>query len=150
MFLTFFRRTAILNINSKGRALVFLKRQTLRQLRKLCHLSQAQLGEKVGVSASAIGMYEQGRREPDHEILCRLAEVFGVSTDYLLGEPGGETALSAEELTEEIMKNLSAQKTLMFRGGTLRREEIAELGDAVRQAVEYALSRQEKKPPRGT
>ena len=124
-----------------------LNGQILRELRKLCHLSQEKLGEKVGVSASAIGMYEQGRREPDHRTLSRLAAVFGVSVDYLLGESHGEPSLSAEELTEEIMKNLSAQKALMFRGGCLPEQEIAKLNDAVYHAVEYALHRQKKTPP---
>jgi len=125
-----------------------MKGPVLRQLRTLLNLSQEELGKKVGVSASAIGMYEQGRREPDHEILCRLAEVFGVSTDYLLGESAAAPALDAEELTGEIMRNLSLQKTLLFRGNALPRDEIEKLHAAVQQAVELALSRQQKKPPR--
>ena len=47
-------------------------------------LSQAALGRKLGLSASAIGMYEQGRREPPVSILISLAKEFGVTTDYLL------------------------------------------------------------------
>ena len=37
------------------------------------------------VSPSAIGMYEQNRREPSAATLVALSQVFGVSTDYLLG-----------------------------------------------------------------
>ena len=46
--------------------------------------SQAKLAQRIGVSASAVGMYEQGRREPSLDLLVRLAREFGVSTDYLL------------------------------------------------------------------
>ena len=46
--------------------------------------SQAELAKRIGVSASAVGMYEQGRREPSLSLLVVLAQVFGVTTDYLL------------------------------------------------------------------
>lgn len=46
--------------------------------------SQAELARRIGVSASAVSMYEQGRREPSLGLLVRLAREFGVTTDYLL------------------------------------------------------------------
>ena len=46
--------------------------------------SQAELARRIGVSASAVGMYEQGRREPSLDLLVRLAREFGVTTDCLL------------------------------------------------------------------
>lgn len=46
--------------------------------------SQAELARRIGVSASAVGMYEQGRREPSLDLVVRLANEFGVTTDYLL------------------------------------------------------------------
>ena len=46
--------------------------------------SQAELARRIGVSASAVGMYEQGRREPSLGLLVRLAQELGVTTDYLL------------------------------------------------------------------
>ena len=57
----------------------------IRQLRNDLHLTQEELGAKIGVSASTIGMYEQGRRSPDNEKILILANLFGVTTDYLLG-----------------------------------------------------------------
>lgn len=45
---------------------------------------QAELARRIGVSASAVGMYEQGRREPSLDLLVRLAREFDVTTDYLL------------------------------------------------------------------
>ncbi len=50
--------------------------------------SQMELAKRLHISASAVGMYEQGRREPSLEGLAELAGVFGVSADYLLtGRP---------------------------------------------------------------
>ena len=53
-------------------------------LRRQKNWSQKELAERMGVRPSTIGMYEQGRREPDCAGLVRLAELFGVTTDYLL------------------------------------------------------------------
>ena len=47
-------------------------------------LSQAELAKRIGVSTSAVGMYEQGRREPSLVLLVCLAQELGVTTDYLL------------------------------------------------------------------
>lgn len=46
--------------------------------------SQAVLAQRLQISASAVGMYEQGRREPPAELLVAMADAFGVSVDYLL------------------------------------------------------------------
>lgn len=66
-------------------------------LRRQAGMSQAELAARMGVSASAVGMYEQGRREPSAEGLVALAEIFRVSTDYLLtgklADPGELQAL---------------------------------------------------------
>lgn len=62
---------------------MFCKR--LKLLRKENGWNQSELGRKAGISRSAIGMYEQGKREPDFETLEDLADIFNVDIDYLLG-----------------------------------------------------------------
>lgn len=76
--------------------------------------SQAELARRIGVSTSAVGMYEQGRREPSLGLLVRLAQEFGVTTDYLLmGETPASDPLTASELpsitvrTEALIRLLS-------------------------------------------
>lgn len=67
-------------------------------LRRSAGLSQAELARRLKVSPSAVGMYEQGRREPAADILVALAEIFGVSTDYLLtGKVHSETEQTVAE-----------------------------------------------------
>lgn len=62
--------------------------QRIAVLRKNAGMSQAALARVLRVSPSAVGMYEQGRREPPGATLVELARVFGVTTDYLLtGRP---------------------------------------------------------------
>ena len=53
-------------------------------LRRARSMSQAELARKLGISASAMGMYEQGRREPSVQIIVGLARELEVSTDFLL------------------------------------------------------------------
>ena len=58
-------------------------------LRRDMGWSQAELARLLGISPSAVGMYEQGRREPSAALLVAMARSFEVTTDFLLtGLPG--------------------------------------------------------------
>ena len=62
-------------------------------LRSAKGLNQKQLAEKLNISPSAIGMYEQGRREPSLGLIVELARILSVSTDFLLtGRPAAPAA----------------------------------------------------------
>lgn len=50
--------------------------------------SQAELARRLSISPSAVGMYEQGRREPSVDMLVAISRVFCVSTEYLLTGQG--------------------------------------------------------------
>lgn len=80
----------------------------LVSLRKQHRLSQNELAEKVGVSRSAIGMYETGVREPDFETLEALADTFNVNMDTLLGRssPPEKQNKPAEPELDELDKEL--------------------------------------------
>ena len=68
----------------------------IASLRQGRGLSQAELARKLNISTSAVGMYEQGRREPSVDTLIALGEEFGVSLDYLLsGKPDTVRDISA-------------------------------------------------------
>ena len=56
----------------------------LRELRKQRGMTIKELAEALGVSEAAVSLYESGRRRPGHEQLCRIADLFAVSVDYLL------------------------------------------------------------------
>ena len=58
----------------------------LRNLRKRDNINQLELARAIGVSRSAIGMYESGKREPDFETMESIADYFNVSMDYLHGK----------------------------------------------------------------
>lgn len=53
-------------------------------LRRRAGLSQSELAQRLQISPSAIGMYEQGRREPSVAMLLALGRELEVSMDFLL------------------------------------------------------------------
>lgn len=57
----------------------------LRLLRNEKKMSQQELADALGVSKSAVNMYERGERQPNFETLEVIADYFNVDTDYLLG-----------------------------------------------------------------
>lgn len=57
----------------------------LRNLRKEKNLTQKQLASLIGVQNSIISFYEVGDRAPSPKVIVKLASVFHVTTDYLLG-----------------------------------------------------------------
>lgn len=64
----------------------------LRAARKAKGLTMKELGEKIGVSESAISQYETGKREADFETILKIGEILDCSLDYLLR--GGDSKKS--------------------------------------------------------
>ena len=58
----------------------------IKLLREELGLKQEDLAKKLSVSPSAIGMYERNLREPNNELILKIANFFNVSVDYLLGK----------------------------------------------------------------
>ncbi len=57
----------------------------IKELRKQSGLSQKQLAEKLGINQTSVCRWEQNLALPETKNLLVLAEIFNVSTDYLLG-----------------------------------------------------------------
>lgn len=73
----------------------------LKQLRLKKDWTQSQLGEKINVTKASISGYENDTRSPDKDTLVKLANLFGVSTDFLLGNDKFDIPpqVSAKQLT---------------------------------------------------
>lgn len=63
----------------------------LKVLRKKKGLTQVQVAERLGLSKAVISSYEVSSRSPSYDILIKLARLYGVSTDYLLGVETSKT-----------------------------------------------------------
>jgi transcriptional regulator with XRE-family HTH domain len=103
----------------------------LRQLRFLRKLTQAEVGEAVGVVGNSISNYEQGRSVPDADMLSRLADFFQVSVDYLLGR----TDIPQPYLRENPMEQMSK----LIEEGTRRAMTAAE--ETASKAVQETIRR---------
>lgn len=57
----------------------------IQKLRQSCGWSQIALAQKLQVSKQAVSNWENDNIQPSIEMLVRLSNVFGVTTDYLLG-----------------------------------------------------------------
>lgn len=57
----------------------------LKELREKNGYTQESLAKRLNTSRSRIGMYEQGKRQPDFEMQEAIADLFNVSIDYLFG-----------------------------------------------------------------
>lgn len=57
----------------------------LKALRSQTNYSQEDVGKLIGISRTTYASYEQGHREPDNATLIKLAKLFNVTADYLLG-----------------------------------------------------------------
>ena len=59
--------------------------EKLKSLRIEKNLTQKQVADRIGLAISAVSSYESGTRYPSYYALVKLARIFHVSTDYLLG-----------------------------------------------------------------
>ena len=82
--------------------------EKMRNLREKAGLTQKQFAAQIGVSKSVVSQYELQERMPSPFVLIKIASVFHVSTDYLLGIDK-KNRLDISELDEketEIVENL--------------------------------------------
>ncbi|MGR3287141.1 helix-turn-helix domain-containing protein [Bacillus sonorensis] len=113
----------------------------LRELRKKRpNLSQKELGKHLGLAESTISMYEQNRREPEYEILIKIADYFEVSTDYLLR--GVDPKVQDKIFEDEAKRILNDPKTfLAARDGEVTQEIL----DAALEIITEQLKEGRKK-----
>ena len=65
--------------------------ENLTELRKYHDFSQEQLAEMIGVSRQTLSKYETGENDIPTRILIQLAEIYGTSIDYILGQTNNPT-----------------------------------------------------------
>ena len=80
----------------------------LKYLRTSHGISQAELAKIIGVSPSAIGMYETGEREPNFEIEEKMADFFNVTLDTLRGKSSATPSIDVYKLSEQNQARLLA------------------------------------------
>ncbi|MFD1953764.1 helix-turn-helix domain-containing protein [Paenibacillus thailandensis] len=69
----------------------------IRNFRKKRNLSQDELADLIGKTRSNVSSYETDRSAPPSDVLAKLAEIFGTSTDYLLGKTQSSLPADAKD-----------------------------------------------------
>ena len=122
--------------------------EKLRELRKVRNLTQLDVAKKIGVSSSAVAMYERGEREPNVEVIRTYAAIFGVDINTLfslntnpikipvLGYVAAGIPLEAiteildyEEIRADMLKDGSEYFALQIKGSSM--EPRIKNGDVV-------------------
>jgi len=87
--------------------------EKLMALREDREMSQDEIAKLLGITRGAISAYENSIRMPNYKVLVKIARLFAVSTDYLLGleyREGIDTSglnLRQKELVIQLVKELS-------------------------------------------
>ena len=98
---------------------------TVRELRKRTNKTLMQVASDLQISYGAYQKYESGAVDVSTDMLCKLADYFNVTTDYLLGrEPQDRSApILSQEESELVDKYRSI--------GAANRELLSDIADAV-------------------
>ena len=80
--------------------------ETIKKLRTEKNLTIRELANELDVSYSSIGMYEQGRRQPNYETLEKIADYFNVDMNFLLGKSDIRNSYNIKKKDTKIYKAL--------------------------------------------
>lgn len=104
-------------------------------------MSQQELADALGISKSAVNMYERGERQPNFETLETIADFFNVDIDYLLGRTTKTTTIIKPQSDSEYYLN---QKTAEMADFLMKNPQYQVLFDASRKVkpeeIEKALT----------
>lgn len=104
----------------------------MKLLREQHNLSQTDLARILNISRQSYNFYENEKRDPDTEMLIRIADFFNVSLDYLLGRTNDPSLLTQEKTPsyqEEVLRDI---------GGI-----TPEMASEVRQFISYLKHKEE-------
>lgn len=87
----------------------------LKELRCCAKLTQKDLADKLGLSKAAVSYYEQSILSPSPEMLIKIAGIFHVTTDYLLGLESKRKTLDITDLPDKDIEFLQTAAELLRR-----------------------------------
>ncbi|MFS1663444.1 helix-turn-helix domain-containing protein [Streptococcus sp. zg-JUN1979] len=97
----------------------------LKELRLEHNLTQKELANKINSTQASVGFWEQGLRKPKYESIEKLAKVFNVSPDYLLGNT--DTKETDKELELSIDKAID--RSVAYNGNPISDNDRSAIKD---------------------
>ena len=110
--------------------------ERLKSIRNQKKVTQKEAADALGISPNTYKNYEQGMREPNNEMLCKLADYFSTTTDYLLGRAPqtdpiqllmAQNVLTPQEIEEQfsaLPEDLQAIVLALIKAMKARREQM--------------------------
>jgi len=97
-----------------------MRGERIREMRRKMGLSQEDLARQIGIRGQQVYRYEAGENDPSADILRNIAQILGVTTDYLVGLSDDPTRqIREDDLTPMELKLINA----------FRRGDIVELSE---------------------
>lgn len=100
----------------------------IKEIRVRKNLTQADVAKALGVSSVVYCRYETGARQPSVETLIQLADIFGVTVDYLLGR---------QEIEDSTLSDYELRLLIASRNADERAQE-----DALNMLIAHALPKE--------
>lgn len=110
--------------------------ERLKAIRNQKKVTQKEVSDALGISPNTYKNYEQGMREPNNEMLCKLADYFSTTTDFLLGRAlqtdpiqllMSQNVLTPQEIEEQfgaLPEDLQAIVLALIKAMKARREQM--------------------------
>lgn len=88
----------------------------IKEARKLAGITQKELAKQIGVSAGTLSDYESGNHEPKSDVLCAIADICGVTIDFLVGREKEKAPAPSEDSAEAQFSKLEIETVLVSLG----------------------------------
>ena len=124
----------------------------LKEKRLEAGLTQAELAKKAGTTSRTIQNYELGKSKPSNmEIIQKIADALGTTTEYLLGSSGTYVVEAHEKGGAKAARDIDeivSEVTGMFAGGRLSEEALEGAMKALNDAYWIAKEKNKKYTPK--
>lgn len=124
----------------------------LREKRTAAGMTQSELARRAGVTSRTIQNYELGDRRPSNmEVIQRIADALGTTTEYLLGSSGAYVVAAQQRGGAEAARDIDqlvSEVTGMFAGGSLSEEALDGAMRALNDAYWIAKEKNRKYVPK--
>ena len=123
----------------------------IAKIRRMRGFTQAELAEKLGVSARAVQNYEAGTRTPKRDMIAKIAEVLGVdesalATDeeFFVIEAKEKYGSKGKAAAQKLIESAAA----LFAGGDISEDDKANVMEALQEAYWEAKIANKKYTPK--
>ena len=113
--------------------------EKLKSLRRKAGYTQAEAARRLEISASTVGMYEQGRREPDLESMQKICKLYGINLNYF-SEGDSSAPQEIEDMIESMREQMKQSDGIMFDGVPVSSEDTEKIFDAMLLAAKLIMT----------